>query len=105
MNSKMINRVESFNEFFLLVTSYFMFLFTDFVGDVTVRHTIGSIFLWMMSFIIGINILMIMVEFGFGIRKMLKKRKHDKEWAEYNEHKFVLVETIIQEIGKNKTDK
>lgn len=48
---------------------------------------------------------MIIVEFGFGIKKMIKKRKYDQEWKEYDEQKFVLVETIIDEIGKNKTEK
>jgi len=41
--------MEIFNESTLLVSSYFMFLFTDFVDDVHMRATLG----WVYTGIVG----------------------------------------------------
>jgi hypothetical protein len=47
--------MEIFNECCLLVSSYFLFLFTDFVPDVKTRYMIGWGFVGLQIFNIGIN--------------------------------------------------
>ena len=42
---------------YLLVTSYFLVLFTDFVIDPVVRSQIGEFYFWLSIIIIAINVL------------------------------------------------
>ena len=55
MNQPLLNRMEIFNECCLLVSSYFLFLFTDFVPDVKTRYMIGWGFVGLQIFNIGVN--------------------------------------------------
>jgi hypothetical protein len=55
--------MEIFNESTLLVSSYFMFLFTDFVDDVHLRATLGWVY-------IGVIGTMIIVNFGCMLLKV-----------------------------------
>jgi hypothetical protein len=55
--------MEIFNESTLLVSSYFMFVFTDFVDDVNLRSTLGWVY-------IGVIGTMIFVNFGCMIVKV-----------------------------------
>lgn len=50
-----LNRMEIFNESTLLVSSYFMFLFTDFVDDVRLRATLGWVYIGIIGVMIGVN--------------------------------------------------
>ena len=58
-----LNRMEIFNESTLLMSTYFMFLFTDFVDDAKMRNTLG----WAYIGIIGA---MIVANFGCMIFKV-----------------------------------
>jgi len=44
MISPFLNVMETINEIFVLVTGYFLFLFTDLVPDVADRYMVGNIF-------------------------------------------------------------
>jgi len=55
LNQPLLNRMEIFNECCLLVSSYFLFLFTDFVPDVKTRYMIGWGFVGLQIFNIGVN--------------------------------------------------
>ena len=55
LNQPLLNRMEIFNECCLLVSSYFLFLFTDFVPDVKKRYMIGWGFVGLQIFNIGVN--------------------------------------------------
>jgi hypothetical protein len=50
-----LNRIEIFNETALLTSSYFMFLFTDFVEDVELRSKLGWAFIGIVAAMIGVN--------------------------------------------------
>jgi hypothetical protein len=50
-----LNRIEIFNESALLTSSYFMFLFTDFVEDVELRSKLGWAYIGIVAAIIGVN--------------------------------------------------
>ena len=47
--------MEIFNETTLLVSSYFMFLFTDFVDDIHVRATLGWVYIGVIGTMIAVN--------------------------------------------------
>jgi hypothetical protein len=47
--------MEIFNESTLLVSSYFMFLFTDFVDDVHMRATLGWVYIGIVGAMIVAN--------------------------------------------------
>ena len=63
MSEPYLNKMEIFNESTLLTSSYFMFLFTDFVDDVNMRSKVG----WAYIGVIGV---MIVVNFGCMIIKV-----------------------------------
>jgi len=50
-----LNRIEIFNEMALLVSSYFMFLFTDFVEDAQLRSKLGWAYIGIIAAMIGVN--------------------------------------------------
>ncbi len=52
-NSTKTNLIEAFNELSILIGSYHMFLFTDFVPDQTIKYLIG----WSLILVTLLNIL------------------------------------------------
>ena len=56
-----LGRLEIFNSIFLLVTSYFLILFTDFVIDPIIRSQIGEFYFWLSIVIIAINVLITII--------------------------------------------
>jgi hypothetical protein len=75
--------MEIFNEATLLISSYFMFLFTDFVDDVHLRATLG----WAYIGIIGT---MIAVNFGCMLMKVFQTVKSllTKLWEKWQKYKI-----------------
>jgi hypothetical protein len=55
LNQPFLNRIEIFNELCLLITSYFLFLFTDFVPDIKTRYMLGWAFIGISLFNIAVN--------------------------------------------------
>ena len=60
-DQKVLGRLEIFNSIFLLVTSYFLILFTDFVIDPIIRSQIGEFYFWLSISIIVINVLITII--------------------------------------------
>ena len=56
-----LGRLEIFNSMFLLVTSYFLIMFTDFVIDPIIRSQIGEFYFWLSIGIIVINVLITII--------------------------------------------
>ena len=77
LNQSFLNFIELFNESCLLVSSYFLPLFTDLVPDVHLRYQIGWYFIWLQIFNIGVNFLCIFYKV-FGALKMIIKRAYMK---------------------------
>jgi hypothetical protein len=55
LSEPFLNRIEIFNETALLTSSYFMFLFTDFVEDVELRSKLGWAYIGIVAAMIGVN--------------------------------------------------
>ena len=49
------DRIEIFNETALLVSTYFMFLFTDFVEDAQLRSKLGWAYIGIIAAMIAVN--------------------------------------------------
>jgi acetylornithine/succinyldiaminopimelate/putrescine aminotransferase len=87
--------MEIFNEATLLVSSYFMFLFTDFVDDVHMRATLG----WAYIGVIGT---MIVVNFGCMLVKVFQTVKSQltklwKKWQKYKIEKAMKGAEMLEE--------
>ena len=59
MESTALNRIECFNELFILCHSYFLLLFTDLIPDVDTRYQIGYQLLYILLGVIAIDLLLI----------------------------------------------
>ena len=56
-DQRILGRLEIFNSTYLLVTSYFLIMFTDFVMDPIIRSKVGEFYFWLSIVIIAINVL------------------------------------------------
>jgi len=57
-----LNYIEIANEFFLLLTSYFMLIFSGWVQDVEGRYEAGFGFMFLLALILAINLAFIVRE-------------------------------------------
>lgn len=64
MMTRFHNRVELVNEVFTLTTVYFILFFSDWCPEVELRGLIGTIFLYFIAVIVGINFLLICNDMG-----------------------------------------
>ena len=60
-DQKVLGRLELFNSLYLLTTSYFLIMFTDFVLDPLIRAQIGEIYFSLSIAIIAINVLITII--------------------------------------------
>ncbi len=60
-DQKVLGRLELFNSMYLLMTSYFLIMFTDFVLDPLIRAQIGEIYFSLSIAIIAINVLITII--------------------------------------------
>ena len=83
LNEPYLNKMEIFNESTLLMSSYFMFLFTDFVDDANMRSKLGWVY-------IGVIGLLIVVNFGCMIIKVYQmvSEKIRNLWGKYQQYKI-----------------
>jgi hypothetical protein len=83
---KKVNFLESFNEGTILVVSYFLFYFTDFVESQDLKDYIGYFFIGVITFAIAVNWIIVLkenymaiVELVKAIVRKCKKCKNDRE--------------------------
>ena len=72
-----MNRIEIFNEITLLVLSYFLFFFTDFVPSVYMRYTLGWVFISITVFNIAVNWCALFYKVYLAIRDLVRKQIHN----------------------------
>ena len=68
MLTSTLNKIELLNEIFQLFSNYFMFLFTDFIGDVEFRYQIGYWFIGYVSLVFLVNLSIIVADMFTDIR-------------------------------------
>ena len=79
MYSGLGNAVHIFNEVFVLVLVNTMFLFTEYVPDPVLRYDLGYKFLYICSFVVGVNLLVfahniVRLIYDAGKRKLLQRK-------------------------------
>ena len=73
LNQPFLNRIEIFNEITLLVLSYFLFFFTDFVPSVYMRYALGWAFIFITVFNITVNWCALFYKVYLAIRDIVRK--------------------------------
>jgi hypothetical protein len=87
--------MEIFNESTLLVSSYFMFLFTDFVDDVHMRATLGWVYIGVIGTMIAVNFGCMLVKVFQTVKKELIKLW--RKWQIYKALKAKKEAQILEE--------
>jgi hypothetical protein len=87
--------MEIFNESTLLVSSYFMFFFTDFVDDVHMRATLGWIYIGVIGTMIAVNFGCMLVKVFQTVKKELTKLW--MKWQKYKAEKAKSEAEILEE--------
>lgn len=83
MDSKLLNRINSFNSVSLVIEAIFFVCHSNLVGDETLRRKMGYIHAPLLMFVVGINVLMIIVEIVEQMKRerLINKRKKVKKEA------------------------
>lgn len=69
--------MEIFNELSLLVCSYFLFMFSDFVEDVSTRNYIGWGFIGVAVFNIGVNWACLFYKVYLAVKGIVRKKYYE----------------------------
>ena len=95
MKSKSMNNIEIMNEVFVLMSSYYMILYTSWMEDVGIRYVIGFVHLYKFLVVLVVNFGFIAVEVGKCIRKAYRKRRWSKAVARIWEKYDVLIDKVV----------
>ena len=96
MSSKTLNRIEIFNEYFMVATGYFMLHFTDWIPDINFVYQIGNVFTYLVIAIIGVNFALISFEMFKELKKVYFKRKSDQAWQKYYADKEMSIDLLLK---------
>ena len=97
LQSRSLNRLETFNELSSLISTFHMAFFTDFIQDPTMQHTLGWYLIGVMSLNIFINQAVISATLFKGLYLLSKKYyRRIRHWLE-SEKKPDLPETASSE--------
>ena len=77
LNQPFLNRIEIFNEVTLLILSYFLFFFSDFVPNVYMRYALGWAFIFIAVLNIAVNWCALFFKAYLAIRDILRKYIHN----------------------------
>ena len=88
--------LELFNETFIIISAYFIFIFTNWISYIQTRYQLGLFFVDITTWVIIINQLGIIYETSYGIRMWSIKRKYYISWKKHFEYKSYLVQVIVE---------
>ena len=74
MISRFENWCEIMNNTFILVSGYFMLMFTEWIWDLELRYELGEIFVYMLVKVIVVNLFLIVKDMCNGVKKMIMRR-------------------------------
>jgi hypothetical protein len=77
LNQPFLNKIEIFNEITLLVLSYFLFFFTDFVPSVHMRYALGWAFIFIAVLNIAVNWGAMFYKVFLAIKDIVRKLIHN----------------------------
>jgi hypothetical protein len=103
MDKPSLNQFAWLNEISLLFSHYFMFLFTDFIGNVEFRYNfIGRMYIYYVSLTFALNFILIGYNLGKEILSIQLKKNYQKKWHQYFKVKAKMANFIIFQVMKNK---
>ena len=76
------NNLEISNETLILINTYFLIVYSDFVGSPEVRYQMGWVNVAFLTFMLLTNILMLVMDLGRNCRKQCKERALKKKRAQ-----------------------
>jgi len=99
MEAKYLNQLELMNEITMLYFNYFFFLFTDFVGSVETRYSMGKLYIYFSLAVISINVSLI--SFSIFVDKLYDSRvkKAKTAWEDYRKLKYKMAKFIVLHRG------
>ena len=74
METKKANITEVFNDYTLLVLTYFLWCFTDIVGEPEVRYMLGYIFIGVVLGNVAVHLLVMITQTLIDLRLKYKRR-------------------------------
>ena len=95
LRGKVHNYVEIINSCFLLLGSYFMVIFSNWVPDIEIRYTFGTVFTYMTGFFIATNFIFICMEIYYHIVLLKRKRDYKKRMKKQIEAYEPLIEKCL----------
>ena len=79
--SSLLNYINFINELFVLLSSYFLLLFTNsLVPNVQLREKLGWVFLYSIIAVIGLNFVILFAAIGLVIVKKVSKRRNPEKF-------------------------
>ena len=103
MDKDSLNWFAVFNEIALLFSNVFMFLFSDYIGDVEFRYDcIGNLYIYYGSIVFGINFLLIFIGMGIDVIWFANKSYHNNKWENYNKTKLKMARFTLFHALKQK---
>ena len=88
--------LELMNESFLLIATYFMTCFSEYILDIQTRYQVGNFFIDMIVVVIILNQIGIWLEVGLAVAKLQRKQKYIKDWKKYLDYKQSLVIELMR---------
>lgn len=88
------------NEVFVMISVYFTCLFTEYVGDVTVRYQLGSFFVDMLLIMFLLNQIAIVYEISTCLSREYHSYRNKEDWKDYLQHKHETV-LVLRDIVQN----
>ena len=98
MKYESFNNVEIMNETLILTTSYFMFVFSDWISDVEIRYNVGFYLMYLVAVMSFINFVIIIREMCKGIKKESGRGKYEKHMKKLNEEYNVLIKKVLTDV-------
>ena len=95
MEFSYLNKLELMSEVTMLFFNYFLFLFTDFIGDVKTRYQVGKFFIYFTLLMIAINMMFISISLYIDTKYEYKVKKAQKAWKKFKKLKVKMATFII----------
>jgi hypothetical protein len=101
MESKLLNKLEIISYINLLFFWYFLFLYTEYINDVEMRYELGYVYIYMIIFVISINLILISKSIITDSLFEYKKKKSKDAWKKFAKLKVRMAKFIVDKSIKH----
>ena len=86
MLTKLMNYIEIINEILIIISIYFMMIFTNWIDDIELRYSLGFSLIHVILFVVCCNMVVIVYYLKKDIYKKYKEYKYNNAWEEHNKN-------------------